>query len=240
MSSMTATEAKQLLDKIVAQVFGYQNPLTMEQFMQKFTFDVRLPQPVTDVTDGTITWAQSTNPSRFVKLENARGLELGGASPETDYLRPKRVLNSIEDIMAAWNEINLTTTERLKDSLNVAESDNIYYSENIYRSQDIHKSKNILFSDGVSDSEFIVAGQRSGNATFCIRIEDSGQCTNCFNVSWSGNLTNCFFMHDTGDMQDSMFCTNIKGKRFCVANMQYEEAEYKALKDIVMRWILTA
>ncbi len=236
---MTTHEAQALLDKIVGQVLGYKNPLSLEQFMQKFTFDIRLPQPVTDITDGTITWAQSINPTRFVKMENARGLELAGASPATDYLRPARQLNSMEDIMAAWGEINLTTTERIKDSINVTESDNINYSENIYRSQDIRRSKNVLFTDGLNDSEFIVAGQRSGDSTFCIRIDDSGNCTNCFNVSWSGNLTNCLFMHDTGDMQDSMFCTNMKGKRFCIANMQYDEAEYRRLRDIAVRWILT-
>jgi hypothetical protein len=236
---MMAAEAQKLLDKIVGQVFGYQNPLSLEQFMQKFTFDIRLPQQVHDTVDGSVTWAQSTNPARFVKLKNARGLEIGGASAKTDYLRPRRPLNSMEDILAAWSEINLTTTERYKDSLNVAESDNIYFSENIYRSQDIHKSKNVLFSDGVNGSEFIAASQRSGNSAFCIRLEDSGNCTKCFNVSWSGNITNCFFMHDTGDMQDSMFCTNLKGRRFCIANMQYEEAEYNHIKDIVVRWILT-
>lgn len=237
---MTDQQAKDILDKVIGQVLGYKNPLTLEQFMQKFAFDVRLPQQVTDSFDGSLTWAQSTNPAKFVKLENARGLEIGEASPETDFLRPKRPINGMEDILKAWNEINFTTTERYKDSLNVSQSDNIYYSENVYRSQDIRKSKNILFSDGIGNSEFIVAGQRSGDSTFCIRIEDSGDCTNCFSVSWSGKLTNCFFMHDTGDMQDSMFCTNIKGKRFCIANMQYEEEEYKKIKDIVARWILTA
>ncbi len=237
---MTTTQAQQLLDKVVGQVLGYQNPLSLEQFMQKFTFDIRLPQQVNDSFDTSVTWAQSTNPTRFVKLDNARGLEIAGASAKTDYLRPTRKLEGIQDIMSAWNEINFTTTERYKDSINVSESDNIYYSENIYRSQDIHKSKNVMLSDGVNDSEFIVAGQRSGDSTFCIRIEDSGNCTNCFNVSWSGNLTNCLFMHDTGDMQDSMFCTNIKGKRFCIANMQYEEADYKKLRDMVVRWVLTS
>lgn len=236
---MTKSEAQYLLDKVVGQVFGYKNPLSLEQFMQKFTFDIRLPQPVTDISDGATTWAQSTNPTRFVRMENARGLEIAGASAKTDYLRPARPLDSIEDIMAAWNEINLTTTERYKDCINVSESDNIYYSENIFRSQDIRKSKNIIFSDGLNSCEFIVAGQRSGDSTFCVRLEDSGNCTNCFNVSWSGNLTNCLFMHDTGDMQDSMFCTNMKGKRYCIANMQYDEAEYKRLRDLVVRWVLT-
>jgi hypothetical protein len=192
-----------------------------------------LPQPITDITDGTKTWAQFTNPTRFVKLQNARNLEIGGAPPKTDYLRPKRILNSIEDILGAWNEINLTTTERYKDYLNVSESDNIYYSENIYRSQDIRKSKNILFSDGLGGREYVAAGQRSGDSTFCVRIEDSGDYTNSFNVSWSGKLTNCFFMHDTADMQDSMLCANIKGKRYCIANMQYTETEYRLVKDIV-------
>jgi hypothetical protein len=236
---MTKTEAQKLLDKIVEQIFGYQNPLSLEQFMQKFTFDIRLPQPVTDIIDGTTTWAQSVNPTRFVKMENARGLEIAGASANTDYLRPARPLDSIEDILAAWNEINLTTTERYRDCINVSESDNVNYSENVYRSQDIRKSKNILLSDGLNSCEFLAASQRSGDSSFGIRIEDSGDVSNSFNISWSGNITNCFFMHDTGDMQDSMFCTNIKGKRFCIANMQYDEAEYKKLRDLVVRWVLT-
>ncbi len=70
-------------------------------------------------------------------------------------------------------------------------------------------------------------------------IEDSGECSNSFGISWSGNITNCLFLHDTGDMQDSMFCTNISGQRFCIANMQFDEIEYKRLRDIVARWILT-
>ena len=236
---MTQADAQAMLDKIVGQVFGYQNPLSLEQFMQKFTFDIRLPQQVTDITDGSVTWAQSINPTRFVKMDNARGLQIGEAGPDTDFLRPARQLNSIDDILGAWNEINLTTTERLLESLNCAESDNITHSENVYRSQDIRRSKNVLFTDGLDGSEFIAAGQRSASSTFCIRIDDSGECNNCFNVSWSAKLTNCFFMHDTGDMQDSMFCTNVKGKRFCIANMEYPEAEYKRLKDLVVRWVLS-
>lgn len=237
---MTSAQAQQTLDKVIGQIFGYQNPLSLEQFMKKFTFDIRLPQPVTDAIDGSTTWSQSTNPVKFCKLENARGLEIAGASEATDFLRPKRPLTSMDDLMAAWNEINYTTTEKYKDCINVSESDNIYYSENVFRSQDIHKSKNILFSDGVNGCEFVVASQRSGDSTFCIRLDDSGECSNCFNVSWSGNLTNCYFMHDTGDMQDSMFCTNIKGQRFCIANMVYEEAEYLKIKEMVVRWILTS
>ena len=41
-------------------------------------------------------------------------------------------------------------------------------------------------------------------------------------------------------MTDCMFCTNLAGKQFCIANMQYEEAEYRRVKDMVVRWILSS
>jgi hypothetical protein len=229
---MNATEAKLMADKIIGQVFGYKNPLSLEQIMQKFAFDVRLPQQVQDSVDGSVTWAQSINPTKFMKLDNARAGEGMG-------LRQPTQLNSLEDILAAWNEINYTTTERQKDSFNIAESDNIYYSENVFRSQDIRNSKNILFCDGIMNSEFILAGQRCGDNAFSIRIEDSGEVSNSFAISWCGKVTNSLFLHDCGDMQDSMFCTNMRGGRFCIANMQFDEAEYRRLRDIVVRWILT-
>lgn len=236
---MTQREAQEILDKIVGQVFGFKNPMSLDQFMQKFTFDVKLPQQVNDTYDGSLTWAQSTNPLKFMKMANARGIEIGGASQATDWLRPSRSLNDIDDIMAAWNEINFTTTERLNDCINVSESDNIEFSENIFRSQDIRRSKNIVLSDSLGGCEYMAASQRCRDSVFSIRVEDSGECSNCFSISWCGRITNSFFIHDASDMQDSMFCTNIMGKRFCIANMQYDETEYKRLRDIVARWILT-
>lgn len=232
---MNPTEAKKILDKIVGQVFGYQNPLTLEQAIQKFAFDIRLPQQVYDSTDNTPTWAASTNPTKFVKMENARNNEASAS----EGLYAKQPINSLQELLEKWNSINYTTTEREIDSLNVAESDDVIKSEQVFRSSGIQRSKNILFSEDVHDSEFIVGGQRAGSNTFCIRIQDSGECSNSFEVSWSSRITNCMFIHDASDMQDSMFCTNIKGKRFCVANMQFEEAEYHHLRQQVVQWILT-
>lgn len=228
---MNAHEAKLIVDKIVGQVFGYQNPLSLEQFMQKFAFDIRLPQLVYDSTTNEPTWASSTNPTKFMKMENARTDEMG--------MRPARPLSSIQDVLAAWNEINYTTTERQMESLNVAESDSIDRSQNVYRSQDIRASKNIIFCDGIGNSEFVAASQRSSAVAFSIRVEDSGEVSNSFGISWCGKVTNSLFIHDCGDMQDSMFCTNMRGGRFCIANMQFEEAEYMRLRQEVIQWILS-
>ncbi len=212
---MNTTEAKLILDKVVGQVFGYQNPLTLEAAMQKFAFDVRLPQQVHDVVDGSATWAQSVNASRFMRMDNARAQESSG-------LRTARPLQGLQDVLAAWGEVNYTTTERLLESINVAESDNIQNSENIFRSQDIRRSKNVILSDNMTNCEYMVASQGVANSAFCIRVADSGEVSNSFEISWCGKVNNCLFLHDCGDMQDSMFCTNMKGGRFCIANMQFD------------------
>ena len=229
---MTKTQSQELLDKIVGQIFGYKNPLSLDQFMQKYAFDIRLPNRVNDSTTGAETWAQSINPTKFITVSNAWARE--------DWsMMPRRDIKTIEDILAAWEEINYTATERYLDSNNVAESDNVYESENVYRSQDIHASKNVLFSDGVWDSEFIAATQRSNSSTFCARLEDSKECSNSFGVSWSKKIVNGFFIHDCGDMYESMFCSHVTSKQYCIANMQFGEEEYMKLKKIVLNWVLT-
>ncbi|HUP26286.1 MAG TPA: hypothetical protein VM124_01405 [Candidatus Limnocylindrales bacterium] len=232
---MDAAAAKQTLDKIVGQIFGYQNPLSLDQAMQKFAFDVRLPQQVYDSTTNEPTWAQSTNPSKFITMENAHS-----RSGVDDWLIPKRPLNSLQDILAAWADTNFMATERQLESSNVSESDNIYNSQNVYRSLDINQSKNVLFSDAANNSEFVVACQRSNALSFCIRVEDSKQCSNSFNVIWSAKVANCLFVQDCYDLTDCMFCSHITSKQFCIANMQYEETEYRKLKELVVRWILTS
>ena len=233
---MDEAAAKVIVDKIIGQVFGFQNPLTMDQVLQKFAFDVRLPQQVTDAETGEPTWAQSTNPTSFVKFENQLKKE------QNAWDRPARRLNTIEDILGAWNEINPMTTERQLDSVNIGQSDNIYGSENVWRSQDIHNSKNVVFCDRMTmgSSEFVLACQRSGALSYCIRVEDSGECSNSFNVQWCKFVVNSMFISDGTQIQDSLFCSHVSNKRFMVANMQFDEAEYKRLRDIVARWILTA
>lgn len=233
---MNQAQTQEILDKIVGRVFGFKNPFTLEQFMQRYAFDVKLPSQVNDSTTSEETWAQSVNPTKFITMDNAaKGIE-----GKSDWLMPKKPLSSIEDILGAWNEVNYTTTERHVDSLGVSECDNIYNSENVYRSQDVHASKNILFCDGIMmNGEFLAACQRSNSSSFSIRLEDSKDCSNSFSVSWSGKISNSMFIHDCFDLFECLFCSHIASKKFCIANIQFEEAEYRKLKDIIVRWILT-
>ncbi len=232
---MDAAYAQEVLDKIIAQIFGYKNPLSLEQFTNKFAFDLNLPLQVVDSTSRKLTWTQSGNASKFKALESSYNEKVS-----TDGLRPKKRLDGLQDVLRAWEEVNATLTERQFDSINVAESDNIVASENIYRSQDIVRCKNVLFSDGGIDCEYVAANQRSHASTFCIRLADSFKCADSFDVSWSESVTSSFFMQDCKDVSDSMFCTSLSGKRFCIANMQYEQEEYDKMKQEVIHWILSS
>lgn len=233
---MDQVKAKEILDKVVGAVFGYQNPLTLEQAMEKFAFDLNLPQQVYDSITGEETWAVSANPSRFVKFDNTHN----PAVRDTEWTIPKRQVNSIEDILQAWSETNYTSTERYIESINLAQSDSVNNSENIYRSSWIRQSKNVIFSQDCGDSEYLVASSRSIASSFCIRAEDSQLCSNSFNVLWSAKVTNSYFIQDCYDVMDCMFCSHIAGKQYCIANMQFEKEEYEKLKLQVIQWIFNS
>ena len=232
---MTEAQAKELLDRIVGAVFGYQNPLSLEQAQQKFAFDLPLPQQVTDAITGKPTWANSVNPSRFINLDQMRNM-----NTDTEWMIDKRPLSSIEDILGAWSETNYTTTDREIESVNVSQSDSIMYSENIYRSACIRKSKNVLFSVDNETLECVVAGWRSQTSTYSIRVEDSQLVSNSFNIIWSAKVTNSFFIQDCYDLVDCMFCSHIAGKQYCIANMQFTKEEYERLKLEVIKWIFNS
>lgn len=231
---MDAQAAKLIIDKIVGQVFGYQNPLSLEQFHNKFAFDLRLPQQVYDNLDNTPTWASSITPGKFIRFGHVFEL------PENYFEKEKRPINSVQDILKYWSETNIMAAERYMDSINVAESDDITGSENVYRSQNIGTSKNVVFTDGAFNCEYIAACQRSNTSSFSIRVEDSNNISNSFSVNWSKNISNSLFIQDAANLQDCMFCSHMTSKRFWIANMPFQEVEYKKIRDMVVRWILTS
>ena len=233
---MDDKKAKEIIDTIVGELFGLQNPYTLEQFAAKFAFDIRLTTEVFDMTTGESTWTQSNRGStnKFMKFQNV----LAAGSME-DWMKPKREINGMEDILKYWQECELTATERALNSINVAKSDAVYGSQNIYRCIDIHNSKNVVFSETSHDSEYSAGLQRSNNCVFSLRVDDSGNVSKSFQVSWSKNISNCFFIKDSSNLSDCMFCSQINDKRFCIANMQFTEEEYRKWEKVVKAWILS-
>lgn len=240
---MNDQKAKELLDKIIAQIFGFANPFSLEQFKSKYAFDVRLPAEVSDSVTGEPTWASSTNPLKFMMMKNAysRGdfLKDDNFTNYEDWTLKKRPLNTIEDVLNTWEIVNYTATERELDSINVYRSDNVSESENVYHSMDVIKSKNVIFCDGAIGCENVVATQRSNTVNYSARVEDCSIVNDSFSVSWSGKINKSMFIHDCYDMYESLFCSHLKSRKFCIANIQFEEKEYYKIKEMIVRWILT-
>ena len=229
---MKEIEISNAIEKIFTAVFNCKNPFTLEEIYDKFAFDIKLPQKVTDTTTGEDTWASSINPTKFITNENSNKRE--------NWMLEKKDISSLKELIDIWQTINYRTTQRVFNCVNVSCSDAVYNSENVYRSTDCNECKNLILSDGCHHCEYTLASQRSGNCAFCIRVDDSSNCTNSYNVACSGNISNSMFIEDCGSLDECMFCAHISNHKFCIANMQFEEEEYYEIKKEIINWIMNS
>lgn len=231
---MNDKQCKQVLDEIFMGIFEQKCLLSIDEVLSEFAFDIKLPNKVIDAVDGKETWASSINSNKYIRQENMIKYD-----NYKGWIRPKKEIESLDEILKIWDKINYTTTERNYDSINVSKCDTVCESENVYRSQDCRKCKNTIFTDGSADCEYILACQRSANLSYCIRVDDSNSCSNSYNVICSNKISNSFFIQDANSLYECMFCSHIQNRRYCIANMQFDREEYMSIKSEVVKWIVS-
>lgn len=234
---MTKQTALQTAFKILKQVFHTVDEatlknLTLKKIEEEFSFDIPKAEEKICALTGEITYAFFSKEER-VASQKAIAEEF----KKTGWMREKRPLKSIEDILKAWEEIKIYTAEKNINSKDFAKSDSIYNSRNVYKSVSIFDSRDIIFCYKIFNSAFMLASRDSSNCSFGIRVNESINCSNCFEVSWSNKVSNSLFIHDSYDLYESMFCSHLKSKRYCIANMQFEKEEYFGLKRRMEEWI---
>ncbi|MDR0463166.1 MAG: hypothetical protein LBG64_03030 [Pseudomonadales bacterium] len=227
--NMNEQIALEIVDKIFLNVFGQKNNLSLDEVMEKFAFDVPLPQKVQDGS-GATTWTLMNFGTKFITQEEQ--------VKKDSWMLPKREISGVDELVEIWRQTNLITTERVFDSVNVIKSDCIYGCENVFHSSNSNGCKNIVFCDGCHGSTHILACQRSGNMENCIRVDDSANCSNSYNIICSGKISNSLVIQDCNSLHECIFCSHISDKRYCIANMQFEKEEYFALKKKIIDWIL--
>ena len=230
---MNNKECKNVIDEFFMEIFKQKCPIDIDDLLAECAFDIRLPNKVIDAVTGDETWASSINSNKYISQTNMEKYD-----EYKGWMRPKKEISSLDDIIKLWDKVNYTTTERVYDSINVSKSDTIYNCENIYRSQDCRSCKNTIFSDGCGDSEYIIACQRSSNCNYSMRVDDSNSCSNSYNVICSSKISNSFFIQDANSLHECMFCSHIANRRYCIANMQFEKEEYMEIKAEVEKWII--
>lgn len=232
---MNKVMAKDLVNKIFNNVFLVDCSFSLEEILEKFAFDIKLPKKVYDSTTNEETWADSVNSSKYITLSNMEKRDA-----KEGWMLEKKEIGGLDELIDIWDSINLTTTERVYDSINVSLSDTIYRCENVYRSTDCRDSKNIIYCDSCGDSEFMLASQRTGSSNYCIRCDDSVNCSNSYSVICSNKIINSLFIQDSFDLYECMFCSHIASKKYCIANMQFDAEEYFYLKKMIVEWIVNS
>lgn len=230
---MDEQNAKRIADYIFGDVFGIDNSYTVRELQKRFAIDIPSVQKVTCALSNINAWTISQNNEKIASQQ-----AIADRFKKDEWMRKKKSLNSIENILKSWEEINYLTGEKYINSKDVAESDGIYNSVSVYHSLSIFDSKNILFSYKLFDSNYMLASRDDSSCTLGIRMKESIFCSSGFEISWSNKVSKSMYIHDCFDVYECLFCSHLRSKKYCVANMQFEKEEYFQLKKLIVDWIL--
>ncbi len=105
-------------------------------------------------------------------------------------------------------------------------------------SDDAWNCKNCYLSRSLDDAEDMIYGYRIVNCknsidiVFGYDLENCYDCTYCFksyNLKYSTNCKDCFdssFLYDCRNCSNCFMCSNLRGKSYCINNIQYTKEDY--------------
>ncbi len=97
------------------------------------------------------------------------------------------------------------------------------------------KCSGFCFSPRSCDYSF---GCREGrHNSFCINSHYSTKVTRCFEIDSCSNCTGCYFCHNCENVHDSMFCFNVKNKRYAIGNIEVGRGKFTEAKKLLLDWI---
>ena len=77
------------------------NTFTIEDLLNEFAFDIRLPNKVIDAVTGKDTWASSVNSNKYISQDNMKKYD-----EYKGWMRSKKDIKSLDDIFKYWDTIN--------------------------------------------------------------------------------------------------------------------------------------
>lgn len=233
MSNMFEEQVKKITNIVFKDIFGTNDSFYPEEIREKFAFDIPLPSKRRCALSGKDTWSVLKEGDKVASQDAI--LE---QFKKDEWLRKKKPINTVSDVLKYWKEINYETGDKNINSKDVFASDGVYNSIFIYNSHSIFNSKNIVFCYDVADCNYMVASRNNESSTFGIRMKESSNCSSSFEVSWSAKVSKSMYIHDSIDLYECLFCSHIRSRRYCIVNMQFEKEEYFKIKKMVVDWVL--
>jgi len=231
---MDSKKAKSIADYIFKDIFGIENPYRLDELKKKFAIDIPSLKKVACALSGNETWTFSSGREKLASQK-----AITQRFKKDEWMRKKRKIQTIEEILKAWEEINYLTGEKYINSKDVVQSDGVYNSSLVYQSVAVFNSKNIVFSYKIFDSNYMLASRDNTSCILGIRVKESIFCSSGFEVSWSNKVSKSMYIHDGFDLYECLFCSHLRSKKYCIANMQFSKEEYFKLKKLVVDWIFT-
>lgn len=230
---MDKQKAKQIADYIFKDVFGVDNSYTLDALQKKFAIDIPLAQKVTCALSKEDTWTISPKEEKIASQK-----AIAERFKKDEWMRKRKPFKSIDEILESWEEINYLTGEKYISSKEVAESDGIYNSAHVYKSVSVFDSQNTIFCYKIFDCNYMLASRDNSSCNLGIRMKESIFCSSGFEISWSNKVSKSMYIHDCFDVYECLFCSHVRSKKYCIANMQFDKEEYFKLKKLVIEWIL--
>jgi hypothetical protein len=230
---MDEAKAKHIVDYVFRDVFGVDNDLSLDEVRERFAFDLELPQKAKGALTGEEVWTISENKDRVIGRKAFMGLMKNG-----EWMTERKPIGSMGDLLRLWDGINYSQGNRSEDSTEVAESDNVYHSSSVYRSTETLHSQNIVFSNNNFGCDYLVASSDNSKCTLGVRVRKSVLCSSGFEISASNRVSKSMYVRGSTDLFECIFCSQLRSKRYCIANMQFEKDEYLKLKGMIVEWTL--
>jgi len=67
---MSDKDSLEIVDKIFKMIFNRKNNMNLDELLEKFAFDVKLPKQVNDSVTNEVTWADSIHSGKFITNKN--------------------------------------------------------------------------------------------------------------------------------------------------------------------------
>ncbi len=164
----------------------------------------------------------------------------------------KRIVSqeeSTELAMLHMDEKQVTTFEGIKEGLslighfigtvsqqvtNVIECPFGYHSVNAYKVNDAEFSENCAIGGTLLYSKYVFGSNRLVGSAFCIDCYNSSTLNRCFELDACTKCADSQFCHNCEGTTESMFCFNVKGKRYAIGNCPLPHERYMKTRDALV------
>lgn len=115
---------------------------------------------------------------------------------------------------------------------NGVKNTNCDYCDDVWNSKNCYLSRSIVECEDLYYSYRNIKVKNSIDTVVCFNSERCFDCINCHNsyrLFYSRNSKDCidsYFLEDCRNCQNCFMCWNLRGKSYCIENIQYTQEEY--------------